>query len=126
MLKAASVEKTLEWYEKTLDWKAHKGMFEEDGACCYGCVTLDDKDPIVSGTRGFHGFHIGAGGASETGSGVLPMITVNGLGNLQKRIEKSGWTECSGIEDEGFGAKTLTIKDINGYTIKFLEWPENI
>jgi len=138
MLKAASVDKTLEWYEKVLGWKAHKGMFDENGACCYGCVTLDDKDPIVSGTRGFHGFHIGAGGTSaaggdaeaggtaEKGSGVLPMITVDGLENLKKRIEKSGWKECSGIEDEGFGANTLTIKDLNGYTIKFLEWPENI
>jgi len=132
MLKAVSVDKTLEWYEKVLGWKAHKGMFDENGACCYGCVTLDDKDPIVSGTRGFHGFHIGAGGdaktagAAEKGSGVLPMITVDGLENLKKRIEKSGWKEYSGIEDEGFGANTLTIKDLNGYTIKFLEWPENI
>jgi len=126
MLKTASVENTLEWYEKVLGWKGHKGMFEDDGTCCYGCVTLDDKEPIVSGTRGFHGFHVSLGEVEKQGAGILPMITVNGLENLLGKIKKSGWKECSEIKDEGWCAKTLTIKDFNGYTIKFMEWPDNI
>jgi len=126
MLSAGSVEKTLAWYEKTLGWKGHRGMFAEDGTCCYGCVTLDDREPITSGTRGFHGFHITHGAAPERSRGILPIITVDGLDRLEKVVKKSGWEKHSGIIDEDWGSRSLTVTDVNGYELKFIEWPAGI
>ncbi len=126
MLKTNAVEKTLEWYEKTLCWKAHKGMFDENNECCYGCVTLDEKTPITSGTRGFYGFHISKGEPSCQNFGITPMVTVDGLERLYEIIKKSGWKECSDIKNEEWGARTITVKDFNGYYIVFMEWPPEI
>lgn len=126
MLKTPDVDKTLEWYEKTLGWKGHRGTITEDGVCCYGCVTLDEKEPIVSGTREFNGFHISLGEKCGNECGILPMVTIDGLEKLHKRIKKSGWKEVSEISDEDWGSRTISVKDINGYKITFMEWPAQI
>ena len=126
MLKTSDVDKTLEWYEKTLGWKGHRGTIMEDGVCCYGCVTLDEKGPIVSGTREFNGFHISLGGQRGHECGILPMATVEGLEKLLSRIKKSGWKNVSEIKNEEWGSKTITVKDFNGYEITFMEWPAQI
>ena len=127
MLMTDSVEDTLKWFENTLGWKGHRGMFDDKGTCCYGCVSLDDKEPIISGNRGFYGFHVSLGEkCGGSGGGILPMVTVDGLEELLKTIKKSGWKDHSEIKKEEWGARTLSVKDINGYSITFMEWPPEI
>jgi len=126
MFKTPLVEDTLKWYEKTLGWKAHRGMFDENNDCCYGCVTLDEKAPITSGTRSFHGFHISKGESCDQNSTMIPLVTVDGLERLYETVKKSGWKEFTKIKKEEWGSRTITVKDINGYTITFMEWPPEV
>ncbi len=126
MLHTDSVDKTLEWYNNVLGWNACPGYFDESGKCIYGCVTPDEKNSIINGTRQFTGFHIRKGEFSEHKCGILPLVTVEDLEFLLAKIKKSGWKDVSEINNEEWGARTITVKDLNGYVIQFLEWPPEI
>lgn len=50
------------------------------------------------------------------------MIPVVDLEGLRRKIVESGWEKVSEIENQPWGFRTVSVEDLNGYNLVFLEW----
>jgi RNA polymerase sigma-70 factor (ECF subfamily) len=112
-----SIIETVEWYRRHLGWEGCGTQEDED----YGYSQLHayTKDFSHPARKNFKGFHLRKG--PPTRENTCFCFVVN-LEALRARILQSGWDKVDAICDRGWGTKSFTCTDLNGYRLEFCEW----
>jgi len=112
------MEKTCEWFNKTLGWYAGVVAKDNDGVCHYGVAIDCPSELINSNLTPFRGFHLFTGAPT---SGVVGFVQVEGLEKLRQYVLDSGWKQVSKIEPQAWGANECQVTTIDGNIIRFFE-----
>lgn len=112
-----NLDKTAEWFEKTLGWYHSIDGRDAEGNGMYGCVYDIPTELEHLGIVPFHGFHILNG---EPKGGKIALIKVAGIDALRNYVIVSGWNKITGIKDTSW-ARTCDVTTPDGYIIEFFE-----
>ncbi len=113
-----NLDKTAEWFQKTLGWCYSIDGRDADGQGMYGCVYDIPTEIERLGVVPFHGMHILYG---EPKGGKIALIKVEGLDALHNRVTTSGWVEITDIKVITSWARTCDLTTPDGYVIEFFE-----
>ena len=113
-----NLDKTAEWFNKTLGWYYSIDGRDDSGNGMYGCVYDVPTEIERLGIVPFHGLHILNG---EPKGGKLALIKVTGLDALYNRVTGSGWREITEIKEIAGWARTCDITTVDGYVIEFFK-----
>lgn len=115
------MDKTAEWFEKTLGWYATIDSRREDGKGNYGCVLPIPDELVTMKIAVFTGMHLSYG---EPVKNVIAFMCVEGLDELHAFVKKSGWKQITDIIEEPWGARECQVTTIDGSILKFFELDE--
>lgn len=125
VLTVPSIEETIGWYEQVLGWHGDICARDEEGRPFFGCVFMDDIQPLLSKTRSLHGFNLSRGDRrAEAPQGLSALVYVIRLEKLHQRVTQAGWDRLTPIETRPWGVRSFFLDDLNGYTIQFAEWED--
>ena len=120
ILYVPSLPDTCKWYKKYLNWYADSDVAEMEK---WGHAIIR---PYVDGnfndmSQQFKGFHL-----RQSHKGIIAnagcFVFVSGLDVLRNGIVERGWDKLSEITHAGWGTKTFSVTDLNGFTLEFCEW----
>ncbi|MCL1788225.1 MAG: sigma-70 family RNA polymerase sigma factor [Defluviitaleaceae bacterium] len=120
ILYVPSLPDTCKWYKKYLNWETDSDVADMEK---WGHATIR---PYVNGefndmSQQFKGFHLRpSSGGAITNTGCF--VFVSGLEALRDGIVERGLDAVSDICHNGWGTKTFSVTDLNGFHIEFCEW----
>ena len=112
-----SIEDTAAWYQRVLGWKYECDATDSEGHCTFGSVSYS-QDPFL----GMNLIRSTAKGYSNECSNFTVFIKVDDLDQINRGLISAGVTPESGPREEGWGAKTLSLRDCNRFLLTF--WQE--
>lgn len=112
------MDKTAEWFEKTLGW--YYEIDERDGNDIgqYGCVYDLPKEFENLHVAPFTGIHMLRG---VPRGGVVAFMKVQGIEELHQYATDSGWKDITSVELQPWGAKMCRVTTPDGYVLQFFE-----
>ncbi len=114
-LEVTSVEDTIRWYERTLNWKGHQDVFDEEGNCTFGSVGSGDR--VLNLVRSSQELR-------EPNFSIF--ISVDDVDEAFRVLKENGYDLGAGPTDTFWGGRVFSIKDINGYRLQFVEMVEDL
>lgn len=114
------MDKTLDWFENVLGWYGQIEQRDENNIGCYGCVGHMPIEFEAMHIAPFTGIHMFKGAPMNQ---MIGFMSVQGIDNLYNHIKERGWNDISQIVDEPWGARSCTVKTIDGSILKFFELP---
>ena len=118
ILSVPSIEETAEWYERVLGWSSDFDAYDEQGRCTFGSVTNGEGDlagfnlsRAQSGTR-----------PVKRGEGFTGFVLVDNVDALFAQVLASSVAYDSPPENQVWGGRTFSMRDINGYRLTFYSW----
>lgn len=113
-----NMDKTLDWFENVLGWYGQIEQRDENNIGCYGCVSHMPTEIETMHIAPFAGIHMFKGKPIKQ---MIGFMLVQGIENLYNHIKKCGWNDVSEIICEHWGARSCTVKTIDGSILKFFE-----
>ena len=117
ILTVPSIEETAAWYERVLGWDSGYDTYDADGHCTFGSVT---RDKVT--WKGINLSRAPAGPYSNEGSNLTVFIKVDDVDAVHGRVIDSGITPDADPEDQPWGGRTLSLRDLNGFRLTI--WQE--
>ncbi len=122
ILAVPSVEDAVAWYERVLGWAGGFDVFDADGKCNFGGVNGSGEDAMHGGR--FVGYDLirwqgSPADYSNDGAHLRFLIYVEDVDTLYRRVNESGWPFESPLADQFWGARTFSIRDLNGFHLTF-------
>jgi len=119
MLSVPSIEDTVAWYERVLGWKGAYDTFDEDGKCSFGSVSgaKDCYFNLVRYTEKDTPY-------PKDHPDVTFYINVDDVDAAYRKVVASGWKVDHPPEDQLWGGRIFTIRDLNGFYLMFLQMVE--
>jgi AraC family transcriptional regulator len=112
------MDRTIEWFKKTLGWYGQVDSRDEEGGGRYGCVNnipIEIECLHIAPFTGIHLFH----GAPE--KRMAGFMLVQGLENLYRFVKESGWNQVAPINKEAWGGRTCAVTTVDGSILTFFE-----
>lgn len=123
LLYVPSVEDTVAWYEKVLGWSSgEQDVLDHEGRLGFCHVFMDDIQSLSVQNKFFRGLAFRRSGNAKTYYDASAFISIVNIEGLRQRITSTGWQQVSDIVLQGWGAKTMILMDLNGFTLEFYEW----
>lgn len=113
-----NMDKTLEWFKKTLGWYGQIESRDENNNGLYGCVSNIPIEIEALHVAPYTGIHMFYGEPQER---MICFMLVEGIERLYKYVKKQGWNQISEIQSEPWGGKTCEVTTIDGGILKFFE-----
>ncbi len=113
-----NMDKTLDWFKNVLGWYGQIDERNENDEGCYGCVSHIPIEMEALHIVPFAGIHMFKGEPIER---IIGFMQVQGLEKLHINAVNNGWKDISEIKAEPWGAKSCTVKTIDGSFLKFFE-----
>lgn len=120
MLSVPSIEDTAAWYERVLGWKAAYDTFGQDGRCNFGSV-LGAEDCYFNLVR----YVERDTPYPKDHPDVTFHINVDDVDAAYKKMVSSGWKADHPPENQTWGGRIFTIRDLNGFYLMFLQMVEH-
>ena len=118
ILSVPSIEETADWYERVLGWSRDYDAYDDQGHCTFGSVTNGKGD-----LPGFNLSRAPEGATLDNGaSGYAAFVLVDDVDALCAQVVESGVASGSPPEDQFWGGRTFSMKDINGFELTFYSW----
>jgi AraC family transcriptional regulator len=112
------MDETVKWFEEILGWYYEIDERNSNGKGTYGCVYDLPREFENLHIAPFTGIHLFYG---EPKKGVVAFIKVQGIESLYKFVKNNGWNDITEIEVQPWGSKMCTIKNPDGYEMRFFE-----
>jgi len=119
MLSVPSIEDTAAWYERVLGWKGACDTFDEDGKCSFGSVS-GAKDCYFNLVR----YTTKDIPYPKDHPDVTFYINVDDVDVAYGKVVASGWKVDHPPENQLWGGRIFTIRDLNGFYHMFLQMVE--
>jgi uncharacterized glyoxalase superfamily protein PhnB len=122
-----SIEETTRWYERVLGWSSNFDVFETGGHALFGSVMMGDIDRVARGEEPFRGFNLvhSPDAKKRRGKGVVPDFTawifVDDADAVYRRVVENGVKPESEPQNEAWGARVFSMRDLNGFALAFLQ-----
>jgi uncharacterized glyoxalase superfamily protein PhnB len=131
VLSVASLEETAKWYERVLGWSAHFDTFDAEGRCLFGSVMRGDVESVLRDDTPFAGFNLirfsgDPNSYSKECANFTALIAVDDIDAVYSRARNSGVALDSEPEDQLWGGRTFTMRDMNGFNLTFYEMVESV
>ncbi len=131
VLSVPSVEETAKWYERVLGWRAHLDTFDAEGRCLFGSVMRGDVESVLRGDQPFAGFNLSRFSGDidsylKECANFTALIAVDDIDAVYNRVLQSGFALDSEPEDQMWGGRTFTMRDLNGFNLTFYEMVESV
>ncbi len=120
MLSVPSIEDTAASYERVLGWKATYGTYNEDGKCSFGSVS-GSKDCYINLVR----YTEKDTPYPRDHPDMTFYINVDDVDAAYRKVVASGWKADHPPEDQFWGGRIFTIRDLNGFNLMSLQMVEN-
>jgi len=122
ILTVPSIEETAAWYERALGWTGHYDTFDPEGHCAFGSVMRGEGD--------FRGFNLsrvsGETAYSKDQANFTAFIAVDDVDAVYAKVLESGVTLDSTPEDQLWGGRTFSMRDLNGFRLTFYQLMEKV
>jgi catechol 2,3-dioxygenase-like lactoylglutathione lyase family enzyme len=131
ILTVPSLEETAAWYERVLGWTGHYDTFDVEGRGEFGSVMLGDMEAVAREERPFTGFNLSRfqGDPASYGnesSHFNALIRVDDVDAAYARVVQSGVTPGSVPENQPWGGRTFSMRDLNGFALTFFQIVEQV
>lgn len=112
------IDKTAEWFEKTMGWYSNIVERDAAGGGTYGVVF--DMLPEIESTHlaPFTGFQLFCGTPE---SRVISFMQVQNIRKMREYILTNGWENITDIVEQPWGGKTCSLTTLDGYIINVFE-----
>jgi uncharacterized glyoxalase superfamily protein PhnB len=117
ILTVPSIEETAAWYERALGWDSGYDAYDQEGRCTFGSVARDQV-----AWQGINLSRAPAGPYSNEGSNLTVFIKVDDVDAVYGRVIDSGVTPDAELEDQPWGGRTFSLRDLNGFHLTI--WQE--
>ena len=117
ILTVPSIEETAAWYERVLGWESDYDAYDAEGHCTFGSVA---RDRVA--WRGINLGRAPAGPYSNKDSNLTVFIQVDDVDTVYARVIDSGVTPDADLEDQSWGGRTFSLRDLNGFHLTI--WQE--
>lgn len=123
ILTVPSIEETAAWYERVLGWTGHYDVFDTEGHCQFGSV--------MRGEKGFKGFNLSRASEeiasySNDDANFTALIAVDDVDAVYAKVVESGVTPDSAPENQLWGGRTFSMRDLNGFRLTFFQQVETV
>ena len=121
ILYVPSIWDTVSWYRKHLNWDCGE-TDEELKNCGHAILHPYSRESAYNQDKTFRGFHLRTAGAGKAIQSCSCFVFVSGLEDLRARIIENGWTRLGEIKRTGWGTRSFSLSDLNGFYMEFCEW----
>jgi uncharacterized glyoxalase superfamily protein PhnB len=123
ILAVPSIEKTAAWYERVLGWTYHYDVFDTEGRCTFGSV--------ICGEGAFRGFNLSrvsgqTASYNNDGANFTAFIAVDDVNAVYAQEMESGEGSDSEPEDQLWGGRAFSMRDVNGFRLTFYQLIEEV
>jgi len=129
-LTVPSVEETAAWYERVLGWVGHYDTFDAEGRCVFGSVSRESTPASDMGEfKGFNLSRASAGGARAdmtSCESISAWIFVDDVDGVYAKVIRSGVTPDLPPQDQPWGGKMFSMRDVNGLRLAFIEMAKGV
>jgi len=121
-LNVPSIEATIEWYERVLEWRGHQDVWDQAGNCLFGSVGYR--------TSPFEGFNL----SRSLNDQALPAsqcdhcqvwFYCDDVDWLYEKVTHAG-VQVNPPQDQFWGDRTFQMRDINGFELIFAHSVEDV
>jgi AraC family transcriptional regulator len=112
------MDRTIEWFKRTLGWYGQVDARDEEGRGRYGCVNNIPLEIESLHIAPFTGIHLFPGKPEKRLAGFM---LVQGVEALRAFAKESGWNQLTEIQQEGWGGRTCTVTTVDGCLLTFFE-----
>jgi uncharacterized glyoxalase superfamily protein PhnB len=131
ILTVPSIEETAEWYERVLGWSGHFDTFDAAGNCLFGSVMCGDPERILKRQEPFKGFDLSrfsgeAHSYSNEDTNFSAFLAVDDVDEVFARAVKGGAAFENEPEDQLWGGRTFSMRDLNGFRLTFFQLVEDV
>ncbi len=124
-----SIEETAAWYERVLGWTGHFDTFDAQGHCLFGSVLRGNTEQVNRGGEPFKGFNLSRA-AEDNGAAPGPnfwvMVHVDDVDAVYAFAVKNGGEPEAAPENQFWGGRTFTLRDLNGFELMFVQMVEQV
>jgi predicted enzyme related to lactoylglutathione lyase len=125
IVSVASVEETVEWYERVLGWKGSFDVYDKDDNCLFGEVITGSSNSEDS--QSSVGFNLARSSEAESRKECnwLALVYVEDIETLYHKVVENSGNMVSGLEDQPWGARIFKMVDLNGVRLTFAQMMES-
>lgn len=131
ILTVPSIEETAEWYERALGWPGHFDTFDAAGNCVFGSVMCGDPERTLQKQEPLKGFNLSrfsgeAHSYSNEATNFTAFLAVDDVDAVHARVVEAGVTLENELEDQLWGGRTFSLRDLNGFHLTFFQLLEDV
>ncbi len=131
ILTVPSIEETAAWYECVLGWNGHLDTFDAQGHCQFGSVFQGEMAGAGEETKPVAGFNLSrfGGDAASYSNGrthFTAFILVDDADAVYARVVEGGMIPDTAPENQPWGGRTFTMRDLNGFALTFYQMVEQV
>lgn len=131
ILTVPSIEETAAWYERVLGWTGHHDTFDAQGRCEFGSVMLGDVEAVIRGEEPFRGFNLSRFQGDRAlynaeNAHFTAFISVDDVEAVYARAVQGGVAPGSAPENQPWGGRSFSMRDLNGFTLTFYQVVEQV
>jgi predicted enzyme related to lactoylglutathione lyase len=125
-LTVPSIEETIAWYERVLEWSGQCDAYDAQGRCAFGGIVRGEVVLDPSGKEPAMGFNLGRyGGDPEAYSGeqahFSAFIKVDDVEAVYAHVAASGTATDGPPQDQPWGGRVFSMRDLNGFHLIFYQ-----